>query len=140
MFRNLLSFWKGRHFLDEVYNEFRQMLEDAERMFVMVCDALLRNSNKPDLMQKIHDADKGINKLQREVRKRIIEHLTLQPAVDVSACLILMSLVKDGEGRGLLQEPVRGRRTPRRKESKGVESWPPCSPAAVDWVSQPRWN
>ncbi|UCF14904.1 MAG: PhoU domain-containing protein [Phycisphaerales bacterium] len=100
MFRNLLSFWKGRHFLDEVYNEFRQMLEDAERMFVMVCDALLRNSNKPDLMQKVHDADKGINKLHREVRKRIIEHLTLQPAVDVSVCLILMSLVKDGERLG----------------------------------------
>ena len=100
MFRNLMSFWKGRNFLDEVYNDFRQMLDGADRMFVMVSDALLHNVSEPDLTQKIHDADKEINKLQKEVRKRIIEHLALQPSVDVSVCLVLMSLLKDGERLG----------------------------------------
>jgi len=100
MFRNLLSFWKGRNFLDEVYNEFREMLENSDRMFVMVCDALLHNVNEPDLTKKIHDADKEINELQKKVRKRIMEHLALQPALDISVCLILMSLLKDGERLG----------------------------------------
>lgn len=117
MFRNLLSFWKGRHFLDEVYNEFREMLDDADRMFVMVCDALLHNVKEPNLTQKIHDADKEINRLQKKVRKRIMEHLALQPSLDISVCLILMSLLKDGERLGdycknlseiteLLDEPI----------------------------------
>ena len=117
MFKNLRSFWKGRHFLDEVYNEFREMLEGAERMFEMVCRALLQNADEANLGQKIHDADKQINKLQKQMRRRIIEHLALQPTVDVSACLILMSVVKDGERLGdycknlyevveLLSEPI----------------------------------
>ena len=33
MFRNLMDFWKGRHFLEEVYAEFRRMLGHAEEMF-----------------------------------------------------------------------------------------------------------
>ena len=100
MFKNLRSFWKGRHFLDEVYGEFREMLEGAERMFGMVCRALLQNADEANLGQKIHDEDKQINSLQKKMRRRIIEHLALQPTVDVSVCLILMSVVKDGERLG----------------------------------------
>ena len=117
MFKNLRSFWKSRDFLDEVYNEFREMLEGAERMFERVRRALLQNTDEANLGQKIHDADKRINKLQKQMRRRIIEHLALQPTVDVSACLILMSVVKDGERLGdycknlyevveLLNEPI----------------------------------
>lgn len=100
MFKDLWSFWKGRHFLDELYSEFREMLEGAESMFEMVCRALLENVDEANLGQKIHDADKQINTLQKQMRRRIIEHLALQPTVDVSACLILMSVVKDGERLG----------------------------------------
>lgn len=100
MFKNLRSFWKGRHFLEEVYSEFREMLEGTQRMFEMVCRALLQNADKANLGQTIHDADKQINKLQKQMRRRIVEHLALQPTVDVSVCLILMSVVKDGERLG----------------------------------------
>jgi len=100
MFKNLRSFWKGRHFLDEVYGEFREMLEGAERMFGMVCCALLENAHEVSLGQRIHDADRQINTLQKQMRRRIVEHLALQPTVDVSVCLILMSVVKDGERLG----------------------------------------
>ncbi|MBN2314278.1 MAG: hypothetical protein JXM79_10135 [Sedimentisphaerales bacterium] len=100
MFKNLRSFWKGRHFLDEVYSEFREMLEGAERMFEVVCRVLLENADEANLGQKIHAADKQINTLQKQMRRRIIEHLALQPTVDVSVCLILMSVVKDGERLG----------------------------------------
>ena len=100
MFKDLRSFWKGRHFLDEVYAEFREMLEGAECMFGMVCRGLLQNADEADLGQQIHDADKQINKLEKQMRRRIVEHLALQPTVDVSVCLILMSVVKDGERLG----------------------------------------
>jgi phosphate uptake regulator len=100
MFKDLRSFWKGRHFLDEVYGEFREMLEGAERMFVMVCRALLQNTDVANLGQQIHEADRQINKLQKQMRRRIVEHLALQPTVDVSVCLILMSVIKDGERLG----------------------------------------
>ena len=100
MFKDLRSFWKGRHFLDEVYGEFKEMLEGAEHMFGMVCRALLQSTDETNLGQTIRDADKQINKLEKQVRRRIVEHLALQPTVDVSVCLILMSVVKDGERLG----------------------------------------
>lgn len=117
MFKNLLQFWKGKDFLSQVLGEFREMLSDAKEMFGSVCKKLILNENIPDLEQKIYDVDKRINDLQKDIRKRIVEHLTLRPSVDVSACLLLMSVVKDAERLGdycknllgtisLLEEPL----------------------------------
>lgn len=117
MFKNLLSFWKGKDFLSQVFEEFKDMLEDSEIMFRDVCGSLLDNKDEPNLKQKIYDIDKKVNNLQKDIRKRIVEHLSLQPTVDVTACLVLMSVVKDAERLGdycknlyevteLLAEPI----------------------------------
>ena len=44
--------------------------------------------------------DGKVNLLQKDIRTRIVEHLSLQPTVDVTACLVLMSVVKDAERLG----------------------------------------
>ncbi len=117
MFRNLLSFWKGKEFLAQVFEEFKDMLDQTECMYKMVCSTLLDNVEEPDLKEKIYEIDKKVNRLQKDIRKRIVEHLSLQPTVDVPACLLLMSVVKDAERlgdysknlyevTGLLQKPI----------------------------------
>ena len=100
MFRNLLSFWKGKDFLAQVFEEFRSMLDDAEIMFKVACGRLLDNVDEPGLKQRIYDIDQKVNCLQKDIRKRVVEHLSLQPTVDVAACLVLMSVVKDAERLG----------------------------------------
>jgi len=100
MFRNLLSFWKGKDFLSHVFEEFKGMLDDTEIMFRSVCGRLLENIEEPGMKQKIYDIDKKVNSLQKDIRKRVVEHLSLQPTVDVAACLVLMSVVKDAERLG----------------------------------------
>ena len=100
MFKNLLSFWKGKDFLSGVFGDFKDMLDDGEIMFKAVCGRLLENEDEPDLKQRIYDIDKKVNLLQKHIRKRIVEHLSLQPTVDITACLILMSVVKDAERLG----------------------------------------
>jgi len=101
MFKNLLGFWKGKDFITQVYDEFNNMLDQSEFMFKMVCEHLLDlNADGSDLKQKIYDIDKDINVQQREIRKRIVEHLTLQPGVEFTVCLVLMSVVKDAERIG----------------------------------------
>lgn len=100
MFRNLLSFWKGKDFLAQVFEEFKSMLDDTETMFRTVCGRLLDNVDEPGLKQRIYDIDQKVNRLQKDIRKRVVEHLTLQPTVDVAACLVLMSVVKDAERLG----------------------------------------
>ncbi|MBN2139136.1 MAG: hypothetical protein JW720_15115 [Sedimentisphaerales bacterium] len=117
MFKNLLSFWKGKDFLAQVFEEFKSMLDDSELMFRAVCSRLLENAEQADLKKKIYETDHKINLLQKDIRARIVEHLSLQPTVDVTACLLLMSVVKDAERLGdyaknlyqvteLLEKPV----------------------------------
>jgi phosphate uptake regulator len=100
MFKNLLSFWKGKDFLSEVFGEFKDMLDESQVMFETVCGRLLENTNGPELKQKVYDIDQKVNLLQKSIRRRIVEHLSLQPTVDVTACLVLMSVVKDAERLG----------------------------------------
>jgi phosphate transport system protein len=100
MFKNLLSFWKGKDFLAQVLDEFKEMLDDTRLMYEMVCSTLLENVEEPDLKKKIYETDGRVNKLQKKIRTRIVEHLSLQPTVDVNACLLLMSVVKDAERLG----------------------------------------
>lgn len=100
MFKNLLQFWKGKDFLTQVLEEFKKMLDDTHKMFESVCNKLIYNKEEPGLGDRIYDIDKRVNKLERDIRKRVIEHLSIQPSVDVSTSLLLMSVVKDAERLG----------------------------------------
>ncbi len=100
MFKNLLQFWKGKAFLTEVLEEFKSMLDETQKMFDSVCKTLVYNEKEPGLKDRIYAIDKNVNRLQRNIRKRVVEHLSMQPSVDVSTSLLLMSVVKDAERLG----------------------------------------
>lgn len=100
MFANLSRFWKGGAFVAKALEEFKEMLDNTEKMYTLVRARLLEESQDPDLEEQIREIDKHVNDAQRDIRRRIIEHLSLQPTVDVNACLLLMSVVKDAERLG----------------------------------------
>ena len=100
MFKNLMQFWKGKDFLHQVFEEFKNMLDDAQIMFDSVSRKLIDNEEEPGLKDNVYRIDKKVNDLQRDIRKRVIEHLSLQPSKDVPTCLLLMSVVKDAERLG----------------------------------------
>ena len=100
MFKNFMSFWRGKDFLNKILEDFNKMGEDTQYMFLSVLKKLLESKEEPGLKDKIYSVDKQVNKLEREIRKRIVEHLSLQPGVDVPACLLMMSVVKDSERIG----------------------------------------
>jgi phosphate uptake regulator len=117
MFKNLLQFWKGKDFLSKVLEEFKNMLDDSQAMFNSVCSKLIDSKEEPHLKERIYTIDKKVNDLQKNIRRRVIEHLSIQPSVDVTTCLLLMSVVKDAERlgdyaknllevSGLLEKPV----------------------------------
>lgn len=100
MFKNFLALWKGKNFLNQILEDFNKMGKDTEEMFSSVLKKLLEAKEEPGLKDKIYSIDKRVNKLEREIRKRIVEHLSLRPSVDVPACLLMMSVVKDSERIG----------------------------------------
>ncbi len=100
MFKNIMRFWKGKDFLSQVLDDFKGMLNDAEEMFSSVCRKLINNEDEPNLKDKIYTFDKRVNEAEKDIRKRVVEHLTIQPSVDVPTSLLLMSVVKDAERLG----------------------------------------
>jgi phosphate uptake regulator len=100
MFKNLMQFWKGKDFLSEVMDDFKIMLSDSEYMFKSSYDILVNNKKEPGLEKQIFRIDKKVNGLQKVIRRRIIEHMTVQPTVDSPACLLLFSVSKDAERVG----------------------------------------
>ena len=100
MFKNLISFWKGKDFLTKVLEEFKEMLEDTAFMFESVCKALMEGKVESSMEGKTYELDKKVNLLEREIRKRVVEHLSIQPGTDVPVSLVLMSVVKDAERIG----------------------------------------
>ena len=108
MFKNLLSFWKGKDFLTQVLGDFREILDKTEQMYRMVTDALLCQRAAPGLKQQVYDIDKEVNHLQQDIRKRVVEHLAMRPAMDLPMSLLLMSVVKDAERLGDYAKNVYG--------------------------------
>jgi len=100
MLKNLLSFWKGKDFLQSVLDEFSKMLEDTQNMFQSVCNKLIKENDEPGLDDRLYSLDKRVNNIEKDIRKKVVEHLSIQPGSDLPSCLILMSVVKDAERIG----------------------------------------
>jgi phosphate uptake regulator len=100
MFRSIIDFWKGRDFLDQVLGDFSKMLIDSEEIYRMVMDALRSGGQPGPLGERIYEIDKHINDRQIAIRRRIVEHMAVQPHADLHFSLVLMSVVKDAERLG----------------------------------------
>jgi phosphate transport system protein len=100
MFRSILDFWKGRDFLEQVLGEFSQMLVESEHIYMLVVDALRDGADTARLGQQIYEIDRQINARQIAIRRRIVEHMAVQPHADLRLSLVLMSVVKDAERLG----------------------------------------
>ena len=100
MLRQLFSALKSAPLLDEAFAELGQMLDNAQWMFMRANDVLRRQVAADEVRDPIRSRDKKINNLLRSIRGNIVRHLTINPGVDVAACLALMSVAKDAERIG----------------------------------------
>lgn len=100
MFSNILNIFKSKDFLTTMEEDFKVMLDNASEMFELVCKRLIHNNPETPLKERIYALDKEINDMEREIRRRVMEHLAFNPKEDISMCLILMSVVKDAERVG----------------------------------------
>ncbi|MFH1790499.1 MAG: PhoU domain-containing protein, partial [Candidatus Omnitrophota bacterium] len=64
------------------------------------CGKLLEGEAPPDLKDNIYRIDREVNLLEKEIRKRVVTHLSVQANVDLPFSLVLMSVVKDAERIG----------------------------------------
>ena len=100
MFKQLIELWKGGGFMKKVVEEFGEMLSDAEQVFTRSWEVFIQEADIGRITQAIYDKDSAVNKHERDIRRMVLEHLSINPSQDISGCLAMMSLVKDAERIG----------------------------------------
>jgi phosphate uptake regulator len=100
MFKKILGLWKEDNFMERVVEKFGEMLYDAEYVFDCAWRSIIGQMVIDEVRQQVYDKDININKDEREIRRMLAEHLSINPKQDVSGCLVMMSLIKDAERIG----------------------------------------
>ncbi|RKY39621.1 MAG: hypothetical protein DRP75_01540 [Candidatus Omnitrophota bacterium] len=125
MLRNLFLWWKEDILLRQALEETMQALDKVNRMFCFAMEVLLKGKGEG---RSIYDMDKEVNRLQIDIRKKILEHLAINPKQDITASLVLITIIIDIERIGdftknivELQEMCSGERLEKGKYILEVE-------------------
>lgn len=97
MFADIWKFWKKETLIDRAEEEVGRMIVIAKDMFKIAMDILL---NFKEHEADLYKMDRGLNIIQMDVRRKILEHLSINPAMDITASLILITIIIDIERLG----------------------------------------
>jgi phosphate uptake regulator len=100
MLKELLQLWKKSGIMLKAIETFGSMLEDCAYIFERSWKVFSGELSMADEKSDIYNRDKGVNQKERDIRRMLLEHLTMNPGQDASGCLALMSMVKDAERIG----------------------------------------
>lgn len=100
MFREFFSIFHSDDPLNAMGDRFTQMLALTSDM-ALAAARIYFDGAPPEGRQAVYEQDIQVNKLEREIRKLIVTHLSVRTrTVDVPYCLLLLSLIKDVERLG----------------------------------------
>lgn len=95
MFKQM--FFGKDYLLDKIMEEIQKMLKETEKMFSFAIEVLLEQHPKD---VNIYLQDQEVNRALIDVRKKLLEHLTINPQSDTTASLVLATIVVDIERIG----------------------------------------
>ena len=100
MWKKLIELFKKDNLFEQAYQKASKMLDTDAAMYDASVDAL-RHSDTADVDFDIHDADKGVNRSERDVRKKVMTHLVVSSGgTNLASGLSLVSVVIDIERIG----------------------------------------
>ena len=99
MFRKILDLFHRDSLLNQALKESYIMLDADREMFVESIKSL-RKQDKSELKTDIRKKDLMINEYEREVRKKVITHLSISGTADITSGLVLTSIIIDIERIG----------------------------------------
>lgn len=100
MFKELLNLFGHHEGFEGLHSSFMATFEGARDIFRIAHEAVWKGDASEETGRRIYDGDILVNQREREVRKRVVRHLSVQQGLDIIYCLRLMSLVKDVERIG----------------------------------------
>jgi len=99
MWKELIQLFKKDNLFEQAYQEAAGMLDTDAAMYDASVEAL-RHSDTAEVKFDIYDADKGVNRSERGVRKKVMTHLVISGGTNLASGLSLVSVVIDIERIG----------------------------------------
>lgn len=100
MFKRLMSIFEGTLPLQKAAERFTEMLDLCREMLAEADAVYWGKELTPEERTALYDKDVQVNRLERQIRKAVVTHLSGAVPSDVPFGLLLMSLVKDVERLG----------------------------------------
>lgn len=100
MFKELWLILRGDDTSGEIGEDFAQMLGIAQRMLLDASEIYWSERPEAGAIRPLYASDIQVNRLQRQIRKRLVSHLGVGSSIDVPYGLLIMSLAKDVERLG----------------------------------------
>lgn len=100
MFKSITQIWNEQEFSAKVVDEFLEMISESRLMLENAFLSFTKKGSNENLKDEIFQVDQKINLTERNIRRRTLIHLSTQPDCNLSACLALISIVKDAERLG----------------------------------------
>lgn len=98
MFKKIKTFWQKEGLLLEAMKSIEKMFIEDKEIFEKATHALMEKVEvKPE---EIYQIDQNINQNEMEIRKKILEHLSINPSQDTVFSLILLDVARDIERVG----------------------------------------
>ena len=103
MFRKLFGVWKKQSLMNQALKNLEKMFKESRSMFENSTDALINNK---EMEVDIYKTDKNLNNLEIETRRKILEHLSINPQQDIIASFIFVDVVRDLERIGDVSKAI----------------------------------
>ena len=99
MFRKFFQLLAKDNLMVQALNECHEMIDTSHEMVLASIDSL-RHRDDASVDIKIYETDKRLNAFERDVRRKVLTHLSLGNTSDISSGLSLVSVVIDLERIG----------------------------------------
>ena len=99
MWKELIQLFKKDNLFEQAYQEAAKMLDTDAAMYDASVEAL-RHKDTAEVNLDIHNADKSVNRSERDVRKKVMTHLVVSGGTNLASGLSLVSVVVDIERIG----------------------------------------
>ena len=99
MLKELLTIFRKDSGLDQAFRRSYEMIDITKDMFLKA-KRTLRETDTTELDTSVYEQDKKINKYQKEVRKDVLQHLSIAGVDRLSSGLTLVSIIIDIERIG----------------------------------------
>jgi len=121
--KNVLSLFRKDDLFTQALEESHQMLDIDLKMFEASVESL-RHYDDGTLPVDVYAMDKQVNRFEREVRRKVMTHLTVSGPADVASGLVLVSVVIDIERIGDYAKNIYdlARYHPRRLDAGSLEA------------------